>query len=137
MQSPSGLRATAGGSPSKVMNREQTMKTFLHRRPMIGSEANRSSLSENYNAEGGRPPMQSVPLFSAGAVSAGALAIGALSVGALAIGAVAIGRLVINRLNARKVGIDTLNIGRLKIGVLEIAEKNALLPEEAGNGQTS
>lgn len=99
------------------------MKTFLHRRPVIGSEADRSPVSKKSESDTCRPVQKAVPLFSAGAVSAGALAIGALSIGALAIGAVAIARLVIGRLSVKKAKIGTLEVRELKVGTLEVAER--------------
>ena len=99
------------------------MKTFLHRRPSLGSEHKHLSSagqSPELTAVPGRPI--AFPAVSSGAAAIGALAIGALSIGALAIGALAIGRLVIKRLFVGKSKIDSLEIGELKIGRLEVVE---------------
>jgi hypothetical protein len=101
------------------------MKTFFHRRPMIGSEHYQSSHGEIENAVS---PIDKPRAFPA--ISSGAAAIGALSIGALAIGAVAIGRLVIGRLSIRKAKIRTLDVGELKVGRLEVVES-------AGSGAAS
>ena len=98
------------------------MKTFLHRRPTIGNESNRPSVSEPCEISASCRPLRSFPAVSAGALSIGAAAIGALSIGALAIGAVAIGRLVIGRLFIKKAKIGTLEVGTLRVGKLEVAE---------------
>jgi len=99
------------------------MKTFLHRRPSLGSEHKHLSSagqSPELTAVPGRP--LAFPAVSSGAAAIGALAIGALSIGALAIGALAIGRLVIGQLSIKKAKIGTLEIGELKVGRLEVAE---------------
>jgi hypothetical protein len=106
------------------------MKTFLHRRPMIGSEHYRPSHSEAHNAVSSIAKPRAFPAISSGAASIGALAIGALSVGALAIGAVAIGRIVIGRLSIKKARIGMLEVGELKVGRLEVVES-------AGSGVAS
>lgn len=106
------------------------MKTFLHRRPSLGSEHKHLSAGQSpeLTALPGRP--LAFPAVSSGAAAIGALAIGALSIGALAIGAVAIGRLVIGRLFIKKARIGTLAVGTLRIGKLEIVES-------AGSGVAS
>jgi len=106
------------------------MKTFLHRRPTLGSEHKHLSAGQSpeLTAEPGRP--LAFPAVSSGAAAIGALAIGALSIGALAIGALAIGRLVIKRLFVGKSKIDSLEIGELKVGRLEVLES-------AGSGVAS
>ncbi|WP_246046628.1 hypothetical protein [Chlorobaculum thiosulfatiphilum] len=106
------------------------MKTFLHRRPMIGSEHYQPSHSEADNAVSPIAKSRTFPAISSGAAAIGALAIGALSIGALAIGAVAIGRLVIGRLFIKKAKIGTLEVGELKVGRLEVVES-------AGSGVVS
>jgi|GEM_PF-311407 len=98
------------------------MKTFLHRRPSLGSEHKHLSAGQSPEiaALPGRP--LAFPAVSSGAAAIGALAIGALSIGALAIGALAIGRLVIGRLSIKKAKIGTLEVGELKVGRLEVVE---------------
>jgi len=98
------------------------MKTFLHRRPTLGSEHKHLSAGQSpeLTAVPGRP--LAFPAVSSGAAAIGAFAIGALSIGALAIGALAIGRLVIGRLSIKKARIGTLEVGELKVGRLEVVE---------------
>lgn len=98
------------------------MKTFIHRRPSIGSQVHQPHEQVGIEVADGCPVCKCGGLTASRAMSIGALAIGALSIGALAIGAVAVGRLVIGRLFARKARIDSLDIGSLKIGSLEVAE---------------
>jgi hypothetical protein len=100
------------------------MKTFLHRRPMIGSEQCQSSHGEIENAVSPIDKPRAFPAISSGATAIGALAIGALSIGALAIGAVAIGRLVIGRLSIRMARIGMLEVGELKVGRLEVVNSD-------------
>jgi hypothetical protein len=83
------------------------MKTFLHRRPMIGREHYQSSHSEADNAVSPIGKPRAFP---------------AISSGAAAIGAFAIGRLVIGRLSIKKARIGKLEVGELKVGRLEVAE---------------
>jgi hypothetical protein len=100
----------------------QIMKTFIHRRPAIGSERHQSPQQIGIEVPGERCGCQAFRAISARALSIGAFAIGALSIGAVAFGTIAIGRMAIGRLFARRARIDHLDIGCLKIGSLEVTE---------------
>jgi nitric oxide synthase oxygenase domain/subunit len=100
----------------------QVMKTFIHRRPSIGSERHQSPQQIGVEVPVERPEFKAFRAISAQAISVGALAIGALSIGAVAFGTIAVGRMVIGRFFARKGRIDQLEIGCLKIGSLEVSE---------------
>jgi hypothetical protein len=101
----------------------QIMKTFIHRRPAIGSERHQSPQQIGVEVPVERPACcLTCRTASVRALSVGALAIGAVSIAAVAIGTIAIGNMVIGRFFARKGRIDKLDIGCLKIGSLEVSK---------------
>jgi hypothetical protein len=105
------------------------MKTFLHRRPTIGSKFRHFAKHELREDLAICGPLRSYSAVSSGALAIGATAIGALSLGALTLGAVAIARLVIGRLFIKKAKFGTLDVGTLRVGKLEVAER---VGEETG-----
>ena len=98
------------------------MKTFLHRRPTIGSKFRHLAKHDLREASATCGPLRTYSALSSGALAIGVTAIGALSIGALTLGAVAIARLAIGRLFIKKAKFGTLEVGTLKVGKLEVVE---------------